>query len=118
MSEREQAVAGKAKSQRQMYEPCLMCVDGAILDGGGSVHQCCCQSMRVMPVGVPVETLEYLVNLDELRKGAGITAAMLRDGRAAAAIEACRRIKDYDDLPLGSVLELDVIKELVSIATK
>lgn len=83
-----QAVAGKPQAKRQMYEPCRACVDGAILDGGGSVHQCCCQSMRVMPVGAPVETLECLVKLDTLRKESGITAAMLRDGRAAAIVIA------------------------------
>lgn len=36
--------------------------------------------------------------------------------RHAPAVAACRRIKEYRDLPLGSILELEAIQKLVDLA--
>lgn len=48
-----------------------------------------------------------------------ISEIALRDEqlqKTQAALTACKRIKEYRDLPLGSVLELEAIQKLIDLA--
>lgn len=78
----DQAQAGERKRpQRMLYEECDICSGTGIV---GTAAACVCKSRRVIETGATVGQLEYMADLDVLRQQAGISAAMLRDGRAAA----------------------------------
>ncbi len=82
------ATAGKPRKQSMLYEVCPHC-NGA---GGtlGNTNLPCCKMLGVVETGATAGQLNYLVNLDALRQEAGISAAMLRDGRAKQMVEATK----------------------------
>lgn len=78
-------VAGTAKPQSMLYEVCPNC-DGK----GGEILNSdipCCKILGVVETGATARQLESLAKLDALRQEAGISAAMLRDGRARQMVE-------------------------------
>lgn len=69
------------RKQSMLYEICPHCE-------GKSCKLC--KTIGVVETGATEGQLRYLAQLDTLRQEAGITAAMLRDGRARAMMEAFR----------------------------
>lgn len=94
-------VAGEPRKQSMLYEICPHC------EGKGP-HELakvpCCKRLGVVETGATAGQLAYIAELDLLRQEAGISAAMLRDGRARAYMEAGVRAKSVaapdDDPPV------------------
>ena len=78
----EHAAPKTARPNSMLYEVCSLCGGTSWI----SSEQSCfaCQKLSVVPIGVTAVQLERIAKLDTLRQEAGISAAMLRDGRAAA----------------------------------
>jgi hypothetical protein len=85
--------AGKEpRKQSMLYEICPHCggKGGTIQTACGAMDtylRPCCKMLGVVETGATARQLAYMANLDTLRQEAGITAAMLRDGRARKMVE-------------------------------
>ncbi len=100
------AGAAKDTTLTMLYTRCELCLGGRTIHDpatGAFVRHCiCCRSSSPgwSPSGVTIGQLDGLVKLDRLRQEAGISAAMLRDGRAAAfrdLLAACQKcLAAYD----------------------
>lgn len=75
--------AGAKTPQRMLYEVCSVC-NGTGWHPSALDKLCVCKKLHVVEIGLTVGQAEYMANLDTLRQEAGISAAMLRDGRASA----------------------------------
>ena len=87
------AQAGPLRKQSMLYEACPRCEGRGCLPhrpGEKGMHCFGCKSLYVVETGATAGQLAYLADLDSLRQEAGITAAMLRDGRAR------RMVKQFD----------------------
>jgi hypothetical protein len=92
-------VAGNPREKEKLYQKCVAC------DGKGCR---CCKVIGVMETGVTVAQLEYESKLGVLRQEAGISAAMLRDGRAREMVEFYRECQMSND-------QIDaIVKDVVS----
>lgn len=106
MSEKSADAGKERQPQRMLYEVCPVCLGR----GGGElpVSRHGCKVLGVMETGATVGQLERMAELNTLRQEAGISAAMLRDGRARKMVDSMRSIlncckrndngRPYDDL--------------------
>ncbi len=80
---------GERKPQSMLYEVCPRCGGkGGVIGQPFKPSFPCCKMLGVVETGVTVGQLEGLVKLNTLRQEVGISAAMLRDGRAAQALNS------------------------------
>jgi len=84
--------AGPPRKQSMLYEICEHCggKGGTIQSICGAMDtypKPCCKMLGVVETGATAGQLRYLADMDTLRQEAGITAAMLRDGRARKMVE-------------------------------
>ena len=87
------ATAGEPREQSMLYEVCPHCggTGGNMFMSGSGRPIPCCKMLGVVETGATARQLNYLVGLDKLRQEAGISAAMLRDGRAKKIVEERHR---------------------------
>ena len=107
VKQREQAEAGEPRKQSMLYEICPHCGGKGGSLSGQNMSMPCCKMLGVVETGATAGQLRYMADLDTLRQEAGLSAAMLRDGRARNMIqrseagkqlaEAMRKIAVHDD---------------------
>lgn len=133
MTDETPNTAGQQRSdleRRMLYEECSMCQGtgmmiftkpGACIEGK---RPCiACKSMHVVVTGLTVPQAEQMAKLDTLCQEAGISSAMLKDGRAAAfrdllaACKAALAVVDHRD-NLGFMDCAATLKAAIAKATK
>ena len=84
--------AGAPRKRSMLHELCPVC-------GGEDGHLTClhCASRGVVPTGATAGQLSSLASLDLLRQASGISAAMLRDGRARLMLVACAKLVEFHE---------------------
>lgn len=93
MSKDQAVVAGEAKRNLGLYTQCQKCF-GDKLEGGLECGECYRGFVATDFSEQNLRDLVYLKKLDTLRQEAGITAAMLRDGRAKEMADLYRGKKE------------------------
>lgn len=82
--------AGEPRKQSMLYEKCEHCSEGIRETPTGLPVSTCrfCKGIGFIKTGATAGQLNYMANLDTLRQEAGISAAMLRDGRARKMVDS------------------------------
>jgi hypothetical protein len=103
------AVAGPPRKQSMLYEICQHCggKGGQLPNGVNGLPTsgiACCKMLGVVETGATAGQLHYIAELDTLRQECGITAAMLRDGRARKIMDDAREAIKWDKQTKDEVL--------------
>ena len=94
-----EAGAAKDTTLTMLYQVCPLCqgvgefVARTNTDSHEKMRPCVCKTLRVAEVGITAGQMQEVVNRDRLRKEAGITASMLRDGRAGRIMAALPKLR-------------------------